>query len=486
PPELLAHGGAGAAELPAGRRELREIASIARRVGERPDAALVAEDGHGDAPPLADLTDQVLARHARVLEEDLAELALAGDLAERAHADARRVELHEEEGDAAVAVLRVGAREDEDPVGPRAEGGPHLLPVQHEVVAVEARRGLERGEVAARARLAEALAPDLVAREHGRDEAAALRLAAVVDECGTEEPDAEDVEDGWRVGARQLGPHDRLLDLRAATAAPLVRPVHAQVAGLVELPLPGAAQLDQTGLAGARFAQLLPPGARQIGREPGAERVAEAEVRGGELEVHRVVCRSPARALSTTVEARRLRSRAPGGYEGRFPDDPHRAHLLPALRRLQPGAVLPGARLPAVPAEPRAGPAPDQPDPGHLSDHGLRVRGADRRAGRHGRAPVLLRARLRHADRGLPPLLAHAELRRLRGRGVHRCGRDDAGERRSRGVGRRWRAGRGRRAPHGGSVLARRRHRPDVPHGGRGRLRLPGRARPPLPVDRRG
>src|SRR5204862_391647 len=86
-------------------------------------------------------------------------------------------------------------------------------------VAVEARRGLERGEVAARARLAEALAPDLVAREHGRDEAAALRLAAVVDECGTEEPDAEDVEDGWGVGARQLGLHDRLLELRAATAA---------------------------------------------------------------------------------------------------------------------------------------------------------------------------------------------------------------------------------------------------------------------------
>src|SRR5213078_2385146 len=150
---------------------------VTRRVGERPDAPLVAEDGHGDAPALAGLPHQVLARHARVLEEDLAELALAGDLAERAHAHARRVELHEEEGDAAVAVLRVGACEDEDPVGPRAEGGPHLL-------AVEPCRGLERGEVAARPGLAEALAPDLVAREQGRDEAAALRLAAVVDERG--------------------------------------------------------------------------------------------------------------------------------------------------------------------------------------------------------------------------------------------------------------------------------------------------------------
>src|SRR5438552_3789733 len=93
-------------------------------------------------------------------------------------------------------------------------------------------------------RQAEALAPDLVAREHGRDEAAALRLGAVVDERRAEEADAEDVQDGRRVGARQLGLHDRLLDLGAAPAAPLMGPVHTQVAGLVELLLPGATQLD--------------------------------------------------------------------------------------------------------------------------------------------------------------------------------------------------------------------------------------------------
>src|SRR5207245_1302888 len=463
PPELLAHRGPRTPELPAGGREPREIASIAGGVGERPDAALVAEDGHGDAPPLADLTDQVLARHARVLEEDLAELALAGDLAERAHADARRVELHEEEGDAAVAVLRVGAREDEDPVGRRAEGGPHLRAVQHEGVAVEPRRGLERGEVAARPRLAEALAPDLVAREHGRDEAAALRLAAVVDERGAEEPDAEDVENGWRVGARQLGLHDRLLDLGAAAAAPLLGPVHAEVAGLIELLLPGAAQLDQTRLGGVRVAQLLPPGTRHVGREPGAQLVPEAEVRGGELQVHRVVCRLPARALSTSVEAPRLRSRVPGGYEGRFRHGPHRAHVLPALRQLQPGAVLPGAGLSALPAEPRPRSPRDQPDPRYLPDHGLRVRGADRRAGGHGRAAVLLRARLRDADRRVRPLLARARLRGLRHLRVRRRDRHHAGERRARGVGRRRRAGGGGRAPDGGPLLARRDHRADVP-----------------------
>src|SRR5213594_2382219 len=126
--------------------------------------------------------------------------------------------------------------------------------------------------------------------------------------------------------------HERPLELALRRPVMLLErlPVHAEVAGLVELLLPGAAQLDQARLAGARVAQLRPPEAGQVGREPGAQLVPEAEVRGGELQVHRVVCRSPARALSTSVEARRLRSRAPGGYEGRFPYHTQRAHLLPA------------------------------------------------------------------------------------------------------------------------------------------------------------
>src|SRR4029077_17405661 len=168
------------------------VAAEAHGVGERRGAALVGQHRHGDAPALADLADQVVLRHPRVLEEDLAELALAGDLPERSDGDARRVQLAEHEGDAAVAVLRIGATEDEDPGGPGTEGGPDLLPVQHEVIAVEEGAGLERGQIAAGARLAEPLAPDLVTREHGRNEAPALRLAPVVDERGTEQPDAQD------------------------------------------------------------------------------------------------------------------------------------------------------------------------------------------------------------------------------------------------------------------------------------------------------
>ncbi len=82
--ELLAHRRVGATELLARRGEPRAgRARSARDEASADGAALVGEHRHGDAPALADLADQVLARHARVLEEDLAELALARDLPER-------------------------------------------------------------------------------------------------------------------------------------------------------------------------------------------------------------------------------------------------------------------------------------------------------------------------------------------------------------------------------------------------------------------
>src|SRR5262249_41914410 len=204
PAELLAHRAPVAAELAAGGREALEVAAVAHRRREPDGAALEGEHGHGDAPAVADLSDEGLARDARVLQEHLAELALARDLPQRPHRDAGRVELAEDERDAAVAVLRVGPCEDEDPVRPGAERGPDLLPVQHEVIAIEPRRGLERRQVAPRARLAEPLAPDLLAREERRAEAATPRLAAPVDERRPQGPQAPDVQDGRRGGARPL------------------------------------------------------------------------------------------------------------------------------------------------------------------------------------------------------------------------------------------------------------------------------------------
>jgi len=85
---------------------------------------------------------------------------------------------------------------------------------------------------------------------------------------GTEQADAEKVENLRRVGARQLFLEDRLLDLGGAAAAPLRRPIHAEIARFVELALPLAAQLHQAVFGRPRIAQLVVPPAGKIGLEP--------------------------------------------------------------------------------------------------------------------------------------------------------------------------------------------------------------------------
>jgi len=154
------------------------------------------------------------------------------------------------------------------------------------VSAVETGAHAQRGEVAAGARLAEALAPDLVGGQHGRDETAPLLLAAVVDQSGAEQADAEEVGNLWRVGAGDLFLEDGLLHLSGAAATPFGGPAHAEIAGLVELALPLAAQLDQAVLGGLRVAYFLAPGALEVGLQPGAQLVAKLQVLFGQSQIH--------------------------------------------------------------------------------------------------------------------------------------------------------------------------------------------------------
>ena len=80
--------------------------------------------------------------------------------------DAGRLHVEHEVRDALVRLrVRVGAREQDPVAGELRERRPHLLPVDHVLVAVAHRRRRERREVAARLRLAEELAPDLGAVE---------------------------------------------------------------------------------------------------------------------------------------------------------------------------------------------------------------------------------------------------------------------------------------------------------------------------------
>src|SRR5439155_948273 len=164
---------------------------------------------------------------------------------------------------------------------------PELLAHRGALAADLLARAREQPQLAAGAGLAEPLAPDLVAGEHRREKATALRLAAVVDERRTEEADTEGVQDRRRVGARQLGLEDRLFDLGRAPPSPLDRPVDAEIPRLVQLALPRAAQLDQAVLGRVRVAQLLAPRPAHVGLEPCAELVTELQMSLGELEVHR-------------------------------------------------------------------------------------------------------------------------------------------------------------------------------------------------------
>ena len=95
--------------------------------------------------PRADLADDVLDGHLHVGEEDLVELGLAGDLAERAHLDARRVHVDEQVAEAGVALaVGVAAGDEDAPVGDVGERRPDLLPVDDEVVSLEQSRAVVR------------------------------------------------------------------------------------------------------------------------------------------------------------------------------------------------------------------------------------------------------------------------------------------------------------------------------------------------------
>ena len=114
------------------------------------------------------------------VEEHLVELGLAGDLAQRPDLDAGVVHVADEVGDARRAWARRGrcGRPGSPSRAWCALGGPHLLAVDDPVVAVADRAGGQRRQVGAGARLAEQLAPDLLAGPQRPQEAPALLVGA--------------------------------------------------------------------------------------------------------------------------------------------------------------------------------------------------------------------------------------------------------------------------------------------------------------------
>ncbi len=122
----------------------------------------------------------VRGRDAHVVEEDLVEVVGPAGLAQRAHVDAGRTHVDDEVRDAPVLRgVEVGAGEQDGPVGRPGAGVPHLLAVDHPLVAVAHGAGAQRREVGAGAGLAVELAPDLLAADDLVEVVGALLLGAV-------------------------------------------------------------------------------------------------------------------------------------------------------------------------------------------------------------------------------------------------------------------------------------------------------------------
>src|SRR5918999_752566 len=248
--------------------------------------ALVHERLDRPRPAVADAADHVLVRDPRLLHEELVELRLLRDLVERPDLHGLLLHVEDEVGQALMlGRVLVRPRHEHAPLRLVRVGGPDLL-AGHEPLAACARSGvrldrlrLQRGEIGARLRLGEALAPDLLAREDRLEPALLLLVRAVRDHHRAAHHHAEDVDRWRRLGARHLLAEEGLLDERGAAAAVLLRPGEARVAGVVEPALPGAAVLELGVVAG----RVLTGG---VLGEPGPQLVAGGLFGGGEREVH--------------------------------------------------------------------------------------------------------------------------------------------------------------------------------------------------------
>ena len=133
--------------------------------------AFVREQVLGVGPALVLFADEVFGRHFDVVEPDFVHFVPAVEQLDRAHGDAGRLHVDQQEADAGLRLAFIaGAHQAEDPVAVLAERGPGLLAVDDVLVALALGLGLDRGEVGAGARLAVALAPPhFAARDAGQE-----------------------------------------------------------------------------------------------------------------------------------------------------------------------------------------------------------------------------------------------------------------------------------------------------------------------------
>jgi hypothetical protein len=215
----------------------------------------------------------VFLGHRHVHEEHLVEMPVPVHEHERAHGDAGRFHVDQQVADAPVLGRSgIRAHEEIDPVRELGARGPDLLTVDEEVVALVHRARLEPGQVRSRARLGEALAPDVLGGENARHEARLLRRRPHFDQGGSDHADARIARQHRRPHAEALLVVDELLHQGRPAPAVFLGPGDPDPARLVHDALPGHPALEGIAIGrhplvgGIVHAELR----RQIGREPAA------------------------------------------------------------------------------------------------------------------------------------------------------------------------------------------------------------------------
>ncbi len=307
--------GSSAAPLSRGLREQlaeRDLHADLEAEGER--RALVHERGDRDVPAVALPADDVLVRDPGLLDEQLVELRLAGDLAQRPDLDGVLLHVHQEVGEALVARrVLVRARDEHAPLGVVRERRPDLLARDDPLVAVAHRARLERGEVGARLRLGEALAPDLVGAQDRLEVAPLLLLGPVRDDGRPAHGEPEHVRGARRLRPGELLVVDGLLDERRPAPAVLLRPRHAGPVVVVQAPLPRPPELEAGDVA-------LGLGPGVVVGQPRAQLVAELLLLRCRSQIHGAARLLPGRTAAGdrgTVGAETLQSRHRRAVGGR-------------------------------------------------------------------------------------------------------------------------------------------------------------------------
>ena len=146
-------------------QQLLDELGVDRRAGGGSRPARASASSSRRCQPSCSAPIELVVGDEHVGEEHLVEVGLVGDLAQRPHLDAGRAHVDDEVRDPLVASATSGlvrARQ-HPPVGELRVARPHLLAVEQPAAVGPRRRAWsQRREVAAGARLAEQLAPDLL------------------------------------------------------------------------------------------------------------------------------------------------------------------------------------------------------------------------------------------------------------------------------------------------------------------------------------